>query len=32
MATAIEETATYSGHLEIACELLDEKTRLGGPR
>ena len=26
----IEETATHSGHLEIARELLDGKTRLGG--
>jgi Protein of unknown function (DUF664) len=27
----IEETAAHSGHLEIARELLDGKTRLGGP-
>jgi Protein of unknown function (DUF664) len=27
---AIEETAAHSGHLEIARELLDGKTRLGG--
>ena len=27
---AIEETAVHSGHLEIARELLDGKTRLGG--
>jgi Protein of unknown function (DUF664) len=26
----VEETATHSGHLEIARELLDGKTRLGG--
>jgi hypothetical protein len=26
----IEETAAHSGHLEIARELLDERTRLGG--
>jgi uncharacterized protein (DUF2461 family) len=26
----IEETAAHSGHLEIARELLDGKTRLGG--
>jgi hypothetical protein len=26
----IEETATHSGHLEIARELLDGQTKLGG--
>jgi hypothetical protein len=26
----IEETATHSGHIEIARELLDGQTRLGG--
>jgi len=30
VAHMIEETATHSGHLEIARELLDGKTRLGG--